>query len=804
MVLFQYFLKNSVKATNLACRPLAIRSVVGLFSLLSSKGNCSPLGDRLRYPPRRSSSWLIHRKDLEVPILRRKLIGGRSLRNSSSKDLQMRGFALISTTVALSVLGLSMLTFLFLIDRYNTEIHRLNTHLVGEGLESFFSSVISNPQNCLCHLDPLVNREVPAESLSINTDTPRDIDLKTLRAGCDFSSPNNIIAEAGSEIPGNKNVKVSQIRVSNLQSIDGFTEQYSGDLMIEYRSIGSDTSIPRPISIPLILSIDSNSGTSSSRPITSCKKIDDEGEMSSSTFCYRIDNDSGRTLIGCGGTASTDITGKTTAFGFEAGITVGGVNGPNTYFGYQAGRNHSGDSSTFLGFQAGKDSRSSQRNTFVGYQAGLNAEGHDQVFIGSHAGRDTTTGEQNTFIGASAGKENQTGSQNLFVGNESGLKGISPRNNVFIGYQSGRENESGNENVFLGTQAGKSLQQGNGSVFIGHQAGVLNTHEERSVFIGPSAGSDSDGGVENTFIGRSAGKQNQGSFNTFIGADAGALNQMGEHNVFLGFNSGYNSQSSYNTFLGTESGHKNTQGTYNVFFGQGSGFSHISGTSNTMLGSKAGYNTVNGSHNIFIGYNAGNNPAYRVVSNKFVVGNENNQTWLTGDITPTGNLYVNGQPVVITSSRALKREIKRVENYDLHLESLLETPLFTYYYKDPSSYPHKKRMGIISEKLPQHLQIQEEGRLSRPDWPSIYGSFWAGIKALYQILQNLKEEIFSSIQVVKDQLREIKIEYEGVAKRFLKLHRELAEVKAQLKKTNKEIEKTRKSILLTRKKLSQD
>ena len=58
--------------------------------------------------------------------------------------------------------------------------------------------------------------------------------------------------------------------------------------------------------------------------------------------------------------------------------------------------------------------------------------------------------------------------------------------------------------------------------------------------------------------------------------------------------------------------------------------------------------------------------------------------------------------------------------------------LFTYKYKHPQDFPDKTRWGIISEKLPDHLQLKRENRPSHPDWPSIYGGFWASIKALYQ------------------------------------------------------------------------
>ena len=53
---------------------------------------------------------------------------------------------------------------------------------------------------------------------------------------------------------------------------------------------------------------------------------------------------------------------------------------------------------------------------------------------------------------------------------------------------------------------------------------------------------------------------------------------------------------------------------------------------------------------------------------QFVLGNDTVNTttkaWLTGDITSSGNLYVNGIQVVLMSSRTLKTDITLFEDYD--------------------------------------------------------------------------------------------------------------------------------------------
>ena len=246
------------------------------------------------------------------------------------------------------------------------------------------------------------------------------------------------------------------------------------------------------------------------------------------------------------------------------------------------------------------------------------------------------------------------------------------------------------------------------------------------------------------------------SGNVFAGAYSGTSTVDGKDNTFVGYSSGHHHVSgSRNLFIGSQSGYNNTSGSGNTFIGWESGYENTDGRLNTMLGFQAGRQNTSGEHNIFIGGGAANLPQYTAASNKFVVGVENHPQWLTGDITSIGNLYVNGQQVALTSSRSLKKNIQPVENVQEYLEDILRTPLFTYYYKNESDLPEKQRMGIISEELPDRLQIKKEGKLSHPDWPSIYGSLWAGIKALYELWEDFKFIVYSQIHSLTNQFDEL-------------------------------------------------
>ena len=117
------------------------------------------------------------------------------------------------------------------------------------------------------------------------------------------------------------------------------------------------------------------------------------------------------------------------------------------------------------------------------------------------------------------------------------------------------------------------------------------------------------------------------------------------------------------------------------------------------------------------------------------------------------------------SSKAYKKNIKPFKNFEKALDDIINTPLFTYEYK--KDHPKKSRMGIISEELPKYLQIKEldsglrrNDKLSRndgtkkpsmPDWPSVYGTFWASIKTLFLQFKSFKEIVLAKLKEIKEQ-----------------------------------------------------
>ena len=593
------------------------------------------------------------------------------LRLTGFLKAKCQGFSITSALISVVIIGIAFSAIVSMLSTQSKESLFIRQQVSGSSLKYLLLQVLhkSASDTCSCHFNPTKRNPQPDPNkvVGFNIDTTQeadidDIDLGTLRSGCDFSDPappltaKNIIVQAGKELK-DELLTVKSVKVSDIQPT-AETNQYKGDLVIKYE--GSVRPL-RPLKIPLILVIDLNSGEEKARPIKSCWAIDQNNES-----CYTVEegheddhSSKGRTLVGCGGTANAPSSKNATAFGYAAGAKNKAQN-DITFIGYRAGENNTG-----------------RRNTFVGPEAGQN----NSIDL-------TNANDKNIIKDTKGGGHRFDLEPEEYAGD-----------NVFIGYQTGKNNK-GESNIFIGNQAGWE-STGSQNVFTGHQAGWDNTTGKNNVFIGTGAG----------------GTNTTGTGNTFIGYQAGAGNTTGSHNIFLG--------------AGT--------------FGDAD------------------------------------------QDNQFVVGNAKHKRWLTGTIGGA-SLYVDGNTVTINSSRTLKKNIKPFKDFKRALEDLLKTPLFTYEYKHRLDHPEKSRMGIISEELPEHLQLKRKGHLSHPDWPSIYGSFWAGIKALYEMLGDFKKNVLSKIESLKSRLEGVKKSQERSVEELIQVQSELVTTKTELSATKGELQ----------------
>ncbi len=448
--------------------------------------------------------------------------------------------------------------------------------------------------------------------------------------------------------------------------------------------------------------------------------------------CYKVTDGSGSpqkaALVGCG---DTDQISRdyTVAVGFEAG------------------KNTTIDKGVFIGFEAGKSTGSSD-SAFVGYQAGRSSSGYKNTFIGYQAGRSNRGGD-NTYLGYQAGYGSNAGG-NTFVGSKAGYSGTGS-DNVFIGYKAGEDNTSGGHNIFIGMEIGNG---GTGGVraTTDYQLNIGNLIFGKIPSTAPTADFFSS-----TYLGSNEGTVING--NLYIaGADLSLDDNLQICNTG-GVCRNVKLETGVSTTIAASSGIVINGNLYIA-----------AGGAADDLKSCAGGTCTNA----------------KLTSLDPVDILSNNRTLIASASQPS----INSAFLNIVSSQEYKKNITPFTDYDQGLQDILKTPLFNYEYKD--HYPEKQRMGFISEKLPQHLQIIDEDHPSKPDMPSIYGAVFAAIKALHHNLMSFKESMLNEIRQIKQWLNEsLKQKQVHTQQALQRMQQQLSQTQQALKETQAELKEVK-------------
>jgi len=457
-----------------------------------------------------------------------------------------------------------------------------------------------------------------------------------------------------------------------------------------------------------------------------------------------------------------------TFVGQDAGNSAGG--GFNqTYIGTLAGYYATANSSTFVGYEAGKGTPGSTASSSVGvgYRALYSiTTGTYNVCIGSDAGLyhdtssycicigyqashgvsktggiihqvaigntalDSNTGNYSIGIGYRAAYGAITGSNNIAIGAESG-GGTGTHSNaisigyrsairnscVFIGYYTGRTTDSAKtDSVAIGYYA--AFNTGTGSVSLGYYAGY--TSGDKCISIGYNA--LRTGSATNTInsicIGESAGYYCQGTGSSYIGYKAGYQTDVsGDYNVAIGYqamecDTNFNAASN-NIALGKSALQKIRDGYDNVAIGQNSLDADTSGYYNIAIGLNSGTAITTGYNNICIGVSAGN--AITTGINRIAIGYasnpvSNNQCYIgqptTNPIDLLAASYNN------YSDRRMKRNITSLSN-PLNIVMALN-PVEFYFDTDKGTESRKKKqLGFIAQ------DVQEVANNHVYDWGAV-------------------------------------------------------------------------------------
>ena len=700
-------------------------------------------------------------------------------------------------------------------------------------------------------------------------------DTPVLKKGVAFKGDLNIVKMAlkGSSDTGNaNNPKMNKVTRT-------FVVYYKKEAMGSYSTLGGEPCTESDLSgcyfnqcqVQYQLDDDDTTSTNFDK-VCSVSDCANYGSGGRGANCYQAD-ESGeeRTLVGCGGTNKAKGT-NTTAFG------------------YGAGKFNTGAYNTFIGFKAGHKNTTAYGNTFIGKRAGLsNKTGVQNTAIGMDAGN-KNTGPNNTFIGYGAGLKNISGHSNTFIGSVAGQENLTAHGNTFIGMNAGNKTtdvtktdgtiKSGHSNTFIGTNAGYGNKTGENNTAIGHTAGFNLTDVTKTdgtiqsghsnTFIGTNAGDNTTTGANNTAIGHSAGSAlTTGIQNTLIGQGAKAPSATGSQQLNIGnliVGRGPASAPTFDSTATTTTGMP--QGEVRILGGPLKVCDNTGGACNAV---------TTGSHTHTAEFQRLDNARSQVRQNLQSSINANTRNLQSSINANTRTLQRNINRVSSTtsnninivsnalgahksdtsahglSSRVFKKNIVPYDDLDKSLQHIVETPLFTYQYKE--DLPNKTRMGIIAEELPSFLQLRRsfvtpsgvgavlshnhkgkphihavEGKKhssddsqkvksktkirlkskvapSQPDWVSIYGTLWAGIKALFQKFKAFQENTIQEISHIKKQLKALDSKAQKQAleltKQASQMLKEIMDLKAQFKETKKQVEKSQKELSTKAKEQSQ-
>ena len=510
-------------------------------------------------------------------------------------------------------------------------------------------------------------------------------------------------------------------------------------------------------------------------------------------------------------------------FGVSAGYK-NSTGEKNVFIGSEAGKFYKNQSNnTFVGYRAGgkvsKKLDGGENNSFFGSWVGYNqyiisdSRKNNNVLMGSMAGTRTKNGDNNTFVGYQAGTVNTNGSSNTFLGYKAGVEDLGREDgnltgnfNTYIGFEAGKSNETGNHNIVIG--AGADINNGNtGKTLI--KTGSANTKEfARSLYFQensnvcngffcvsffsfmkklskPLFNQNNDEILNSWNLNQSISfphgeKNHHLNIGSYVrGEMKGSTLKVANHEIVPATSRKY--KMDIKKFISYNEALKDITDIplYTFRYKEWERFpwkKRMDIISENMplkfqlpldgVHTQVDMPTLTGSMIASIkalDYKVKNleqtdNKALRTLAS------------LDKDFKISGRkICLEGGVNCLLSSKKLKKDIKEFKENDKALEKIVKIKLFSYKFKDKKVYTDKKRMGVISEELPEKFQVLMEGELSKPDWPSLTGYIISSIKALYGKVRDMSEKIedlYKQIKDLKEVVEKNKLQREKTHKEF--------------------------------------
>lgn len=405
-------------------------------------------------------------------------------------------------------------------------------------------------------------------------------------------------------------------------------------------------------------------------------------------------------------------------------------------------------------------------------------------------------GDSSVFIGANAGLVDDGFNRNVFVGPNAGLKNTAGQSNVFIGTSAGHKNTDGLSNVFIGHLAGQSNESGFANTYIGLLAGS-NNKGDRNIIMGFGAGLSLHDGSGNVLVGNSTALGQKGTTknNTMIGNEAG---QVAEFLVDSAIAIGYKSIVSCSNCAvigGIEE--------YAVNLGVGENRPterlHVADAENVALKAVAGDEFYSSLKLLAEGSTSseGDNgfellyddeyQEFSLFRRNLADGSGEVVTWysdgdmeLFGNLDVDGDLYVDGDGEIrgdldvngtfINSDKRFKKQIKQI---DSPLESLQRVNGVSYAFRNKEfaarNFSKKRTLGLIAQEVetvfPMLVKEDETGYKS-VNYDGFIPVLIEATKEQQQLIDQQKETLKNQSQQLVNLQQQIN-ELKGVVAKLL-------------------------------------
>ena len=675
------------------------------------------------------------------------------------KFKSQKGFSLVGVLVT-SVLGIIIFQGIFTMQsvtmKSTKQIEgRLQSASINRAILETLSEGKPEDTNCTTS-----SPAVPCESACTNTlkgkffdGSSTDIEILTAYNETKYPAVTTPSLPLGERVRYKKDNETSGVTIKKIE-FTGNKDTKKGELKVFYNFVVlGKTETPAPFVFPVTIQTHQpNADDNTKEELLTCG-IEAGSGGGEPTPCYKVTKD-GHAIVGCDEdgnlTGASTTEGASTAhrtstfFGYEAGHS-NHVGYRNTFLGYQAGyTNTQGDANTFVGYQAGYSNNTEDGyNTFLGYQAGYtNTTGLWNTFLGSQAGYFNNTGKWNTFLGYYAGYTNTTGDLNTFLGYYAGFRNTAGEHNTFVGYGAGHSNTSGNYNTFIGSNAGKSNTTGSQNIYIGRNIQGLQIDKHYQLQIGDwIKGEVNSDSIRKTLTLYSPNVVVEGSL-TCTGTPCGSGGGITKTDIYTSTTGQYTADLENRTYNFSQPITNfdliilKARDTHTKDIG-------FAIADPNEITPSTGSSSPNNELGVFI-----DNAQTARIFLRFETTSRA-KAFFVDRFKIVKVIGINfGSTTTTASSRVYKQNITPFEDYESSLGVIMDTPLFNYQYKKNYIFYDTEvghtRMGVISEELPESLQIKEEGKPSVPDWVSVYGTLWAGIKALASRtdqIDELKKEI---------------------------------------------------------------